>query len=200
MGQDNLHVCMDLPQDDEVKLQNRILKPQSWEMGTQALLVSARIREVMQMCDRENPIYEQISSFSIALYAIGYVDCKDLMSFQDIEQHEAAAILHEDFTPAAFDDIPLDYIITESQDNYLIVIGDPMFPVHFAVITSRRGAKPYFSKMPFFGSGFDSLGELKSELDGTDGVADGEIHCFRELRPVPPPPSSMGKIYIVKEH
>jgi hypothetical protein len=197
MVKKNPQVCMDFPQDDEVELQNRILKPQSWQMGSQALLVSERIREVMQMCDRENPIYEQISSFSIALYVIGYVDCEDLMSFQDIEQHEAATILDEDFTPAAFDDIPMDYIITESQDNYLIVIGDPIFPVHFAVITSRRGVKPYFSKMPFFGSGFDSLAELKSELDGTDGVDDGEIHCFKELRSVPPPPSSMGKIYIV---
>ncbi len=200
MGQDNLQVCMDLPQDEEVKLQNRILKPQSWEMGSQALLVSERIREVMLMCDRENPIYEQISSFSIALYAIGYVDCEDLMSFQDIEQHEAAAILQEDFTLVEFDNIPMDYIITESRDNYLLVIGDPLFPVHFAVITSGQGAKPYFSKLPFFGSGFDSLAELKSELAETDGIEDCEIHCFRELRQVKAPPLSMGKIHIVKEH
>ena len=199
MGQEYLQVFTDLPPGEEAELQNRILKPQSWTVGTQALLVSERIREVMQMCSRENPIYEQISSFSIALYAMGYVEGEDLMSFPDIEQDEAAAILEEDFARVEFDDIPPDYIITESGDNYLLVIGDPLFPVHFAVITSVRGAKPYFSKLPFFGSGFDSLAELKSEFIGPDGVGECNFNYFREIRPVRAARPSMGKIYIVKD-
>ena len=199
MGQESLQMRTNCSPDKEADLRNRILKPQSRTGCLQSLLAGERIREVMLMCDRENPIYEQISSFSIALYTIGYIDCADLMSFQDIEQHEAAEILCEDFVQTEFNEVPTDYIITESLEKYLLVLGDPLFPEHFAVITSARGARPYFSKLPFFGSGFDSLAELKTEFAGPDGVADDEIHCFRELRPPQPPPAAMGKIYIVKE-
>ena len=198
MGQENLEMRREHPADEEADLLDRILKPRGYKGVTRDLLAGERIREVMQMCARENPIYEQISSYSIALYTIGYFDCEDLMSFQDIEQQEAADILCEDFLKTEFEEIPEDYIITESRENYLLVLGDPLFPVHFAVIASGRGARPYFSKLPFFGSGFDSLAELKAEFAGPGGVGEDEIHVFRGLATAHALPST-GKIYIVKE-
>ena len=55
------------------------------DMNHEKLLISERIDEVKMMCDREHPIYEQISCFSIALYVIGYFNCADLMSFDDFK-------------------------------------------------------------------------------------------------------------------
>ena len=108
----------------------------------EGLLISERIAEIMAMCARDNPVYEQISSFSIALYTLGFFDCADLLSFEDVDEHEAAAILTEHFTPINPEELPLDYKITECRDQYLLVVGDPLFPIHFAVLVDARSPRP----------------------------------------------------------
>jgi hypothetical protein len=169
-------------------------------MSDEGLQVCERVKEIMMMCDRENPVYEQISSFSIALYTLGYFDCPDLMSFQDVDGQEAAAILKEHFTPATVEEVPWDYHITQSSDQYLLVIGDPMFPLHFAVLTDFRSERPYFSKLPLFGSGFDSLSELMEEFSGYDGVRQYDAHYFRRNQDSEPVSGiRKGRIYIVKD-
>ncbi|MBU4009571.1 MAG: hypothetical protein KJ882_02295, partial [Proteobacteria bacterium] len=92
-------------------------------MNREGLLISERIEEIMMMCDREHPVYEQISSFSIALYTLGFFNCDDLMSFQDIDAHEAAVILSEHFEKINQDNLPQEYNITESKEQYLLVVG-----------------------------------------------------------------------------
>jgi len=152
------------------------------------------------MCDREDPVYEQISSFSIALYTLGYFDSPDLMSFQDVDAQEAAAILKEHFMPVNVEAVPWDYHITQSDEKYLLVIGDPLFPLHFAVLTDFRNERPYFSKLPLFGSGFDSLPELMDEFSGYDGVRQYDVHYFKKNQDsVPPQTVRKGRIYIVRD-
>ena len=170
------------------------------DMSDEGLQICERLKEIMMMCDREDPVYEQISSFSIALYTIGYFDCPDLMSFQDVDAQEAAGILQEDFTPVNTQDVPRDYHITQADDKYLLVIGDPLFPLHFAVLTDFRNERPYFSKLPLFGSGFDSLPELMEEFSGYDGVRQYDVHYFKK-NPDSASASAMrkGRIYIVKD-
>lgn len=170
------------------------------DMSDEGLRICERVKEIMMMCDREDPVYEQISSFSIALYTLGYFDCPDLMSFQDVDAQEAAVILRQHFTPVSVEIVPWDYHITQSEEKYLLVIGDPLFPLHFAVLTDFRNERPYFSKLPLFGSGFDSLPELMDEFSGYDGVRQYDVHYFRkngdsvQTRPV-----RRGRIYIVRD-
>ncbi|RJP86953.1 MAG: hypothetical protein C4518_12865 [Desulfobacteraceae bacterium] len=162
-------------------------------LNSDGLRVSERISEIMMMCDRAHPIYEQISSFSIALYAMGFFEAPDLMSVQDIDSQEAAAILREHFTEVRAEDIPDGYAVSKSKEKYLLVAGDPAFPVHFAMVTDIRSDRPYFSKLPFFGSGHDSLNELMADFSGRE-----DIHYFRLDRYGEIPPSARGKIYIFK--
>jgi len=170
------------------------------DMSDEGLQVCERIKEVMMMCDREDPVYEQISSFSIALYTLGYFDCPDVMSFQDVDAQEAAAILSEHFTPVRSKDIPQDYHITQSDERYLLVIGDPLFPVHFAVLTDFRNEQPFFSKLPLFGSGFDSLAELKDEFSGYDGIQQYDVQYFIKNQDATQSSAiRKGRIYIVKD-
>ena len=170
------------------------------DMSDEGLLICERIKEVMMMCDREDPVYEQISSFSIALYILGYFDCPDLMSFQDVDSQEAAAILKEYFTPINVEAVPWDYSVVQSDEKYLLVVGDPLFPLHFAVLTDFRTERPYFSKLPLFGSGFDSLSELMDEFSGYDGVNQYEVHYFRRNPDVLQSSAiRKGQIYIVRD-
>jgi hypothetical protein len=176
----------------------KLLKKRSLGMNSEGLQVSERIDEMTMMCGRKNPVYEQISSFSIALYTIGFFDCPDLLSFDDVDARDAAVILKEEFEPVHQENLPPEYRITESRERYLLVAGDPLFPIHFAVLTDMRSPRPYFSKLPFFGCGFDSLGELVSEFAGIDGVDPNDFHYFRKKWEMKIPASSMGKIYIIK--
>jgi hypothetical protein len=161
-------------------------------------LVLQRIDEVTKMCDREQPIYEQVSGFSIALYVFGYFQCTDLLSADDVDHVAAGSILREDFVAIKKEDIPSDYHIAASLDRYLLVIGDPLFPTHFAVVVNMKDPTPYFSKLPFFGSGFDSLEELKREFIGIDGLTSDDIAYYQLKRPEPNgrPPA---KIYIFRD-
>ena len=170
------------------------------DMSDEGLRICERVKEIMMMCDREDPVYEQISSFSIALYTLGYFDCPDVMSFEDVDAQEAAQILKEHFTPVTVEEVPWDYHITQSDDKYLLVLGDPLFPLHFAVLTDFRNERPYFSKLPLFGSGFDSLPELMEEFSGYDGVRQYDVHYFRKNRDSASASAMRkGRIYIVKD-
>jgi hypothetical protein len=174
-------------------------QPRKVKMDQDGVLVSERMAEIMTMCDRNNPIYEQVSSYSVVMYTLGFFDCPDFMSFQDISSAEAAEILYADFSEIDFDEIPEDYHIAESKERYLLVIGDPMFPKHFAVVADRRSSRPYFSKLPFFGTGYDSMDELIKEFAGIDGVTPDDFHYFQKSWYGQIPPECVGKIYIVKE-
>ena len=174
-------------------------KPQMVKMDYEGVLTSERMAEIMDMCARNNPIYEQVSSYSVALYALGFFDCPDFMSVQDVSGDEAAEILAAEFSKIAFDEIPEDYHITESKEQYLLVIGDPVFPKHFAVVADKNKNRPYFSKLPLFGAGYDSMDELINEFAGIDGVTPDDFHFYRKNWYGQIPPSSKGKIYIVKD-
>ena len=174
------------------------LTPKNTAMDQEGLKASERIDEIMMMCDREHPVYEQISSFSIALYALGFFDCPDLMSLTDLDAREAAAILQENFVEIRQAALPAHYRITESRDRYLLVVGDPLFPVHFAALVDGQSPRPFFSKLPFFGSGFDSLEELIGEFAGRDGLTPEDVRFFKRTWYGRIPPEAVGKIYIVK--
>lgn len=167
-------------------------------MDSEDLLVSERIKEVSMICPRENPIYEQVSSFGIALYVLGFFKAPDVMSFDDIDSTEAANILKEQFIPIKESDLPSGYQLTESKEKYLLVIGDPLFPIHFAVLAGVNGERSFFSKLRFFGSGFDSLEELMNDFLGEDGVSYKDIHFYKMNELGMKPHLSPPKIYIFK--
>lgn len=167
-------------------------------MNTDGIFVRERIDTVIRMCDREQPVYEQISNFSIALYVFGYFSSADLLSVDDVDNVEAGEILQEYFEKVEKDDIPSDYNITRSPDRYLLVFGDPLFPTHFAIISDMRSIRPYFSKLPFFGSGFDTLDELKKEFVGIDGLTVEDISYYRWKRVVREK-AKVAKIYTIRD-
>jgi hypothetical protein len=168
-------------------------------MDHEGLFVSERIKEVAMMCGREQSIYDQISSFGIALYVLGLFDVDDILSIDDIDSDEAAMLLKEHFTQIKQQDLPSDYQIAKSREKYLVVIGDPLFPKHFAVLVDTNNPKPFFSKLRYFGSGFDSLKELMSDFTGEDGLSYQDIHYFRKNRFEQKILSFPSKIYIVKD-
>jgi hypothetical protein len=149
-------------------------------MDRGGLLISERIKEATVMCPRENPLYEKISNFGIALYVLGFSDGADLMSFEDVKQEGAAAVLKEHFTQIDPEELPHPYHIAESKDKYLLVIGDPDFPEHFAVLADTSSHRPYFSKLRYFGSGFDSVEELMRDFLGEAGLDYGDIRYFKK--------------------
>ena len=174
-------------------------QPRMVKMDHDGVLISERMAEIMSMCDRNNPIYEQVSSYSVALYTLGFFDSPDFMSFQDVSDDKAAEILNADFSEIDFDEISNDYHIAESKERYLLVIGDPLFPKHFAVVSDRRSSRPYFSKLPFFGAGYDSMDELIKEFSGIDGVTPDDFHFYEKDWYGQIPPSSIGKLYFVRD-
>jgi hypothetical protein len=154
-------------------------------MHRQGLLIKEKMDEVTRMCAREQPIYEHISGFSIALYVLGHFQCADIMSFDDVEADEAARVLKDEYMRIDLSQMPAGYDIHAAQEHYLLVFGDPSFPVHFAVLVDTRNPKPFFSKLKFFGCGFDSLEELKNEFLGKDGVGPGDYALFVRKRSNP---------------
>lgn len=185
------------PNMDALFLENALERYRS-HISPEGLFMCERIEEVMMICARDNPVYEQISSFAIALYILGHFDCTDLMSVQDVEFVQAGQILQDDFIRIRAEDIAADYRITDSAEKYLLVAGDPLFPVHFAVLTDCTSPRPFFSKLPFFGSGFDSFEELVNDFTGIDGVGTDDFYYFRKKPEGGIPAESKGKIYILK--
>lgn len=159
------------------------LQPRMSQLDHDGILVSERINEIMMLCDRNHPLYEQVSSYSVALYALGYFDCSDFMSFHDVLVFEAAEILLEEYSPVNCDHIEKNYRISESRERYLLVIGDPLFPVHFAVLVDNSAVRPYFSKLPLFGAGYDSMEELATEFCGKNGVGFEDFHFYQKTSP-----------------
>jgi hypothetical protein len=179
-----------------------LLKPFKERMANmdhEGLFVSERIKEVTMMCGREQSIYDQISSFGIALYVLGLFDDDDIMAIDDIDSNEAGMLLKTQFTQIKKQDLPSDYQITKSRDKYLVVIGDPLCPKHFAVIVNTNTQKPFFSKLRYFGCGFDSLEELMSDFTGEDGLSNQDIHYFKKNQVLPQLLEFPSKIYIVKD-
>jgi hypothetical protein len=168
------------------------------KMDHEGLFVSERIKEVTMMCGREQSIYDQISSFGIALYVLGLFDVDDILSIDDIDSGEAAMYLKEHFTQIKKQDLPSDYNIIKSKEKYLVVIGDPLFPKHFAVLVDTNNSKPFFSKLRYFGSGFDNLKELMRDFMGEDGLSYQDIYYFKKNRFEQKVLSFPSKIYIVK--
>ena len=167
-------------------------------MDREGILISERINEVSMICARENPIYEQVSSFSIALYVLGCFKVSDVMSVDDVDSVEAGQLLQEHFTPVLEGDLPDEYQITESKERFLLVIGDPLFPVHFAVLTGLNGNKSFFSKLRYFGSGYDSLEELMNEFTGEDGIGYKDVHFYKRNTAKGRPCPTQPRIYIFK--
>lgn len=167
-------------------------------MDREGLLIAERIDEVTKMCDREHPIYEQISNFSIALYVLGYFKCSDLLAVDDVECTGAACVLTEHFVKIKKEDVPLDYRISESPEKYLLVIGDPLFPTHFAVVADMSSNRPYFSKLKFYGTGFDSLAELEGEFVGQDGIGVDDISFYKMKTGVSLRKGATAKIYTIR--
>jgi hypothetical protein len=168
-------------------------------MNREGLFISERLNEVTRMCDREHPIYEQISNFSVALYVLGHLKCSDLLFADDVDEIEAAAILKEHFVKIDKKNIPADYNICESHEKYLLVIGDPLLPVHFAVVSYMQRERPYFSKIKFYGSGFDSLAELESEFLGKDGIGFDDVSYYRLKTSASRKKNFFEKIYTFKD-
>ncbi|MFP4667777.1 MAG: hypothetical protein ACLFMN_03180 [Desulfobacterales bacterium] len=139
-------------------------------ISPEGLQTCEHIEEVIMMCARDDPVYEQISSFSIALYILGYFDCNDLMSVPDTDTSEAGQILRQDFIPVRSENIPDDYKITEAGDKYLLVAGDPLFPEHFAVLTDRTSSRPFFPNSRFSEADLTPLMNSKMSLQALTGV------------------------------
>ena len=167
-------------------------------MDREGMLISERINEVSLICAREHPIYEQVSSYGIALYVLGCFNVPDVMSFEDIDSVEAGNILKDHFIPIMENDLPAKYQIVESKEKYLLVIGDPLFPIHFAVLTDINSKRLFFSKLRYFGSGFDSLDELMNEFIGEDGVDYKDIHFYKRKISSRTSSPCQPKIYIFK--
>ena len=84
-------------------------------MNLDGLKVLERIDEVKMMCDRNNPLYEKISNYSIALYSLGFFDVPDLMEADDLDEIEAADYLKMHFEEVNEFALPSNYTINESN-------------------------------------------------------------------------------------
>ena len=153
----------------------------SGQLNLEGLKILERIDEVKMMCDRNNPIYEQISNYSIALYSLGFFDVPDLLEVDDLDEVEAAEFLKVHFEEVEEFALPLNYNICESDERYLLVIGELPFPIHFAAVVDTETNKPFFSKLKHMGSGFDSLTELFNEFQFEEKISMEDIHLFRKI-------------------
>ena len=140
-----------------------------------------RIEEVNMMCSRENPVYEQISNFSVALYVLGCIEASDIMDVHDLDESMASEMLKDSFQEIDESDIPAGYTVTESKDRYLLVIGDTAFPTHFAVVADKQRKRPFYSKLNLLGSGYDSLDELKKQFFTNGDMSHQNFHFYRKV-------------------
>lgn len=148
-------------------------------MNREWLFISERLSEVSRICGREHPIYEHVSNFGLALYILGFFKCRDIMWVDDVEEVEAGCVLKEYFDPIKKEDIPSNYNILKSKEKYLLVIGDPLFPTHFAVLIDMCSLQPFFSKLKIYGTGYDSLSELESEFVGWEGIGRDDFIFYK---------------------
>ncbi len=144
-------------------------------------IVSERIAEVEMMCQRDNPVYEQVTNFSVAFYILNHINATDLMSVEDIDSSAAAQILKDDFEQIKKSEIPNGFKITESDERYLLVIGDPAFPTHSGAIVDMQSKQPFFSKLEHWGCGKDSLNELMQVLSPQKEIGHQDINYYRKI-------------------
>jgi len=104
-----------------------------------------------------------------------------MMCIHDMDERDASRFLRDCFTEIDKTDIPSSYKMFESKEKYMLMLGDPIFPKHFAVVVDMESEKSYFSKLTYFGSGFDSLNELKSEFSCEGEIYDEDIHYYKFL-------------------
>lgn len=148
-------------------------------MIMESLRTMERIREVEIMCTRDEPLYERISNFGVVLYVLGCADCDDLMSMEDIDDRDAADFLRSHCSKLSKIEMDGCYRVSDSAEKYFMVLGDPAFPKHFAVIVDMRSKRPFFSKLRYFGAGFDSLEELLNEYSDSGVAGYEDVHYFR---------------------
>jgi hypothetical protein len=151
------------------------------QMNVNGSAISERMHEAMSVCARYNPIYGEISNFSLALYVLGSLKAADIMSADEIDMPAASAILKENFRKIDESEIPREYCAADSKDRYLLVLGDPLFPIHFAVLVDKKRKTPYFSKLPHFGSGLDGLEELQKDCATESTCRPYDIHYFEAI-------------------
>lgn len=169
-------------------------------MDREWLFISERIDDVSRLCGREHPIYEQVSNYSLALYVLGFLKCPDILSVEDMDEVEAGVILKEFFVPVKKENIPSNYNILKSKDKYLLVIGDPVFPTHFAVLTDMHRLQPLFSKLKIYGTGFDSLTDLENEFVGWEGVGQDDFIFYKMKQPKAVASGLSSNINTIKEN
>ena len=148
-------------------------------MDREWLYICDRLNEVSRLCGREHPIYEHVSNYSLALYIIGFFKSPDIMTVDDLDEVDAGSILKEYFIPIEQAAIASDYNIKKSKEKYLLVIGDPVFPTHFAVLIDRHRLQPFFSKLKIYGTGYDSLAELEDEFVGWEGIGRDDFNFYK---------------------
>jgi hypothetical protein len=157
------------------------MKKETNGMNANGSAISKRVDEARSVCARYNPIHGEISNFSLALYVLGSIKAPDIMSVEDIDMPAAAAILRENFQEIDESEIAREYNTVNSKYRFLLVLGDPLFPVHFAALVDNKSKTPYFSKLPYFGSGLDSLEALQNDFS-TECTADRYTpHYFRAI-------------------
>lgn len=150
-------------------------------MNVNGSAISERLHEATSVCARYNPIHGEISNFSLALYVLGAIKAPDIMSAEDIDMAAAATMLNEKFQKIDASEIPDGYRAIESKDRYLLVLGDPLFPDHFAALVETESKTPYFSKLQHFGSGFDGLEELQNDYCAESTRGRHEPHYFKAI-------------------
>ncbi len=165
-------------------------------MDREWLFISERLNDVSRICGREHPIYEHVGNFGLALYVMGFFKCRDIMMVEDVDDVEAGTILKEHFVPVEKEKIPTNYNILKFKEKYLLVIGDPVFPTHFAVLINQHSPQPFFSKLKIYGAGYDSLSELESEFIGWEGIGPEDFHYYRMKSSVEPRTRSLTEEYI----
>jgi len=97
----------------------------------------------------------------------------------DFDICDAVEFLKENFKEINESDIPQGYTINKHNEKYLLVLGDPLFPTHFAVVVDMDSKKPYFSKLRYFGSGYDNLQELLNEFLDEGLKSSDDAHYFK---------------------
>lgn len=150
-------------------------------MNTNGSSLSERMKEANSVCARLNPIYWDISNYSLALYVLGSLNAPDIMSAEDIDMDSASRLLREKFQKVTESEIPHEYNAVESKERYLMVLGNPQYPTHFAALVDRKSDAPYFSKLRHFGSGFDSLSDLHQAYNTETTSIPFETHYYRAI-------------------
>lgn len=150
-------------------------------MNTNGTTVRERLWEANMVCARQNPIHEQISHYGIPLYVLGTIDAPDILSVEEVDMWNASDYLKENFARIDLSEIPPDYSVSRSDDRYLLVLGDPDFPLQFAAVMDMGSDTPFFSKSRHMGSGFDGLKELISDVSVDTDLPTPDVQYYKAI-------------------